>query len=88
MDLPDDLYRTLKARAALSGVTLRELVRHLIEQGLRTPRTGQTASAGRREPPPVIIPPCGTPVPAASRAALRHIEEEEDEEKHARSARR
>jgi hypothetical protein len=35
VDLPDDLYRALKARAALSGTTMRELIRRLIEQGLR-----------------------------------------------------
>ncbi|MBI3926759.1 MAG: ribbon-helix-helix protein, CopG family [Armatimonadetes bacterium] len=29
IDLPDDLYRTLKARAALNRVTLRELIRRV-----------------------------------------------------------
>jgi len=85
LDLPDDLYRMLKARAGLTGVTLRQLVQRLIEQGLRS-STGDEVSAGRRGPPPVIIPPRGVPIPAVSRAELARMEEEGDETKHARSA--
>jgi hypothetical protein len=81
IDIPDDLYRTLKARAGLSGVTLRQLLRQLIEQGLRSPRSEPSAS--RRVPPPVIIPPRGVPIPAVSREEIRRIEEEEDEAKYA-----
>lgn len=88
IDLPDDLYRALKARAALSGVTLRELVRRLIDQGLRQPAGGQPAGRSRREPPPVIVPPRGVPIPAVSRAELARLEEQDDEARHARSARR
>jgi hypothetical protein len=31
IDLPENLYRTLKARAGLSGITMRQLVQQLIE---------------------------------------------------------
>jgi hypothetical protein len=85
VDLPDDLYRTLKARAGLTGVTLRQLVQRLIEQGLRS-STGDEVSAGKHGPPPIIIPPRGVPIPVVSLAELTRIEEEEDEAKHARSA--
>jgi hypothetical protein len=85
IDIPEDLYRTLKARAVLSGVTLRELVQRLIEQGLRS-STGEAASRKKHGPPPVIIPGRGVPIPALSRAELVGMEEEEDEAKHARSA--
>jgi hypothetical protein len=81
IDLPENLYRSLKARAGLSGITLRELVQQLIEQGLRSPR-GEP-SVRRHAPPPVIIPPRGVPIPAMSREGIRRIEEEEDEAKHA-----
>ena len=84
IDLPDDLYRILKVRAGMNGVTLRALVQHLLEQGLRSPRSDP--SPERRAPPPVIIPPRGVPIPALSRAEIRRIEEEEDEAKHARLA--
>ncbi|HEY9870832.1 MAG TPA: hypothetical protein V6D08_16830 [Candidatus Obscuribacterales bacterium] len=86
IDIPDELYRTLKARAALKGISLRELVKDLIEHGLRASGQVAPSSARRREPPPVIIPPQGVPIPAISRAELHAIEESDDEKKHARSA--
>lgn len=79
IDLPDDLYRTLKARSALSGVSLRELIQSLIEQGLRS--SPPLSKTGGREPPPVIIPPRGVPIAAVSRDEIRRIEEAEDEKK-------
>jgi hypothetical protein len=85
IDLPENLYRSLKARAALSGLSLRELIRRLIEQGLRSPGPGPGAR-GLREPPPVIIPARGVPIPALSQAERLRLEEAEDEAKHARSA--
>ena len=81
IDLPESLYRTLKARAGLSGITLRQLVQQLIEQGLRSPRAA--LGEGRHVPPPVIVPPRGVRTPALSREEIRRIEEEEDEAKHA-----
>jgi hypothetical protein len=83
IELPDDLHRALKARAGLSGVTLRQLVQRLIEQGLRS-STGLEDAATRHDPPPVIIPPRGVPIPALGRGELKRMEEEEDEGKHAR----
>ena len=85
VDIPDGLYRTLKARAGLSGVTLRQLVLRLIEQGLGS-STAQSGAGKRRDPPPVIIAPRGVPIPALSHNKLRGMEEAEDEAKHARSA--
>ena len=37
LDLPDPLFRHLKARAALEGRTLRDLVVSLVERGLAAP---------------------------------------------------
>jgi hypothetical protein len=88
IDLPDDLYRALKTRAAINGVTMRDLVRRLIEQGLRQPGAGQPPRGARREAPPVIIPPRGIPIPAVPRSELHRMEEQEDVERHGRSARR
>lgn len=86
VDLPDDLLRALKARSALGGITLRELIRRLIEQGLRAPAHGPSPGTPRREPTPIIIPPSGVPIAAVLRPELARLEEEEDEAKHARSA--
>jgi hypothetical protein len=85
IDFPEDLYRTLKARAGLSGVSLSDLVRRLIEQGLRS-SYGESAPRKQFGPPPVIIPARGKPIPAISRTQIRRMEEDEDEAKHARSA--
>lgn len=37
LDLPDPLLRQLKAKAALEGTTLKDLMRTLVERGLRAP---------------------------------------------------
>jgi hypothetical protein len=83
VEIPDELYRTLKARAGLTGVTLRQLVQRLIEQSLSSPAMMPGA---RRAAPPVIVPARGIPIRALTRAKLRRIEEEEDEAKYAGSA--
>jgi hypothetical protein len=86
IDIPDELYRTLKARAALNGRPVREVVTQLIDQGLRAAPSAEPARDRRREPPPIAIPPGGTPVPALSHAEKARAEEIEDEARHARSA--
>ena len=35
LDLPDDLFRKLKARAALMGTTVKDLLTSYVESGLR-----------------------------------------------------
>jgi hypothetical protein len=37
LDLPDDLFRRVKAKAALEGATLKETLARYIESGLRQP---------------------------------------------------
>lgn len=37
LDLPDDLMRHLKSRAALEGCSLRDLVLSLVERGMQAP---------------------------------------------------
>ena len=75
VDLPDELYRTLKTRAAISGVTLRELIQSLIEEGLKGSVTRSIEPGDARTPPPVIIPPTGKPLPDLSPEALHRLEE-------------
>jgi hypothetical protein len=67
---------------------MRDLVRRLVEQGLRQADTAGESAPKRRGPPPVIIPPRARPIPAVPRAELRRTEDQEEEAKHARSARR
>lgn len=88
IDLPDDLYHRVKARAALDGLTPKELIARYVERGLRDQHIDNGAGAAParvRSPLPVIIPPTGRTVPALSSADLARIEDEEDLEKHERS---
>ena len=50
LDIPDPLFRHLKARAALEGSTLRDLVLSLVERGLNAPATPAPAMA------PITLP--------------------------------
>lgn len=43
-DLPDELMRHLKARAALEGRSLRDLVLELVERGLKAPPPAAAAA--------------------------------------------
>ena len=63
---------------------MRDLIRRLVEHGLRQPGMPAGSARGRREPPPVIIAPRNVAIPAIPRAELLRLEEEEDEAKHAR----
>lgn len=84
IDLPDELYRTLKARAALAGLSVKQVLQRFIEQGLQAPVEVRLQTE-RKSAPPVIIPPRGRPVPASTREMVQRIEAEEDMAKHARS---
>ena len=89
IDLPDDLLRQAKSKAALSGIKLKDLIARYVEEGLRrgTPfAESDTQPARRRSPPPVIIPTRGIPIQALRGDELREIETAEDEARHGRSA--
>jgi hypothetical protein len=89
VDLPDELLRQAKARAALDGVKLKDLIARYVEEGLRgrTPPLAETAqTTRRRRPPPVIIPARGVPIQALTGDESRDLETAEDEARHARSA--
>ena len=45
LELPDSLFKHLKTRAAMEGSTLRDLVVQLVERGLQTPVTAESAPA-------------------------------------------
>jgi hypothetical protein len=86
IEIPDELYRSLKARAALSGLPVRVVVAQLIDQGLRAVPSGAPARGHGWPPPPVAIVPQGMPIQALTRQEMRRAEESEDEAKLARSA--
>jgi plasmid stability protein len=47
LELPDPLFARLKARAALEGTTLKQLLRSFVEQGLADPGHGRDTPARR-----------------------------------------
>jgi hypothetical protein len=85
IDIPEELYRSLKARATLSGVTMRDAITQLINLGLRSASSAAPTRDRRRLPPPVAIPSRGLPIAALSHDDKARAEEIEDEAKHARS---
>lgn len=84
-DLPDDLYRRLKAHAALNGVPMRDTLQHFIELGLQQGSAKQPTKPGRRDPLPVFEALKGKSIPYLSPAELKRIDEEEDELRYGRS---
>lgn len=81
LDLPDPLFREVKARAAREGLKLKELLARYVEAGLRDEDgSARERPVVRREPLPVPIArrADGTVTPALSNAELNAILEEED----------
>ncbi|MGH8601726.1 MAG: hypothetical protein ACREXR_02770 [Gammaproteobacteria bacterium] len=84
--LPDDLFRQAKAKAALSGITLKDLIARYVAQGLREGDSASPAQPSQRSPLPVILEATtGKPIAALSKAKLADIELAEDIAKHERS---
>lgn len=76
LDLPDTLLRQLKAKAALEGTTLKELMRRLVERGLREPSEPLPlrSTAGAKLPSIKLGKPLNLPRP--SNAALFELLDE------------
>ena len=65
LDLPDPLFRELKARSALRGVLLKDYVAEILQTGLAQTAAAQ-AEARPRSPLPVIRKATGVAQPALS----------------------
>ncbi|MEQ1838840.1 MAG: hypothetical protein ABL994_00405 [Verrucomicrobiales bacterium] len=86
LDLPDPLFREVKARAAREGLKLKELLARYIEAGLSETASVPAGARGHREPLPVgIRREAGVPLhPAVSNRDLHSFLEEEDLENYRR----
>lgn len=87
VELPDDLFRHLKAKAALEGVSVKELLTEYVEVGLREAITPRRVR-GHRSPLPVIKRRGRSTIPDLTSELQARIEEEEDRAKLDRSFRR
>jgi hypothetical protein len=65
LDLPDSLFRELKARSALRGMLLKDYVAEILQTGLAQTAAAQ-AEARPRSPLPVIRKATGVAPPALS----------------------
>ena len=74
-DLPDPLMRHLKARAALEGRSLRDLVLELVERGLKAPSDAQAPRAAGL-PMVRLGRPLALPVEALNHADLSALADE------------
>ena len=86
VDLPDPLFRQVKARAALDGVKLKDLITRYIESGLRAEGSAPSQERSQRSPLPVIAKAnTGVPMPVLARAELAQLEVDEENAKYDRS---
>ena len=76
VDLPETLFREAKARAALAGITLKELLTRFIENGLRD--MDDSSHQDRMELPPVIPDVPGRRIELRSNAEIQAIFDAED----------
>lgn len=74
LDLPDPLFRELKAESALRGMKLKDLVAELLRRGL-SPRVPMSA---KRSDLPVIRQATGAVHPALSNREIENLLTEED----------
>lgn len=86
VDLPDELYRRLKARAALGGLRVRELMTQYLERGLGS--LPEHSADRPRSQPAVAVPRTGKSIRALSRAQLQQIDDDEEVARHAGPPRR
>jgi hypothetical protein len=78
LELPDPLFREVKARAAQSGLKLKELLTRYIEAGLKAPHLQSPQTRPKRAPLPTFGEPTGVPHRAYSNAELQEILDRED----------
>jgi hypothetical protein len=56
LDIPDPVFRELKAKAALEGTTLKALLHQLLESGLRSPpKKAAPLPQAESEPPSIKL---------------------------------
>lgn len=77
IDLPDELLRQAKAKAALGGMKLKDLITLYVEQGLRGGPSSNTATRQRSELP-IARKATGRTLPALTNLEIQRILDEEE----------
>lgn len=76
LDLPDDLFRQVKAKAAMDGRTLKELLTEFVLSGLQQPKTA--VAPGRRSKLPAIKRRGKRVIPNLTPELQAQVDKEED----------
>lgn len=77
IELPDDLFRQAKARAAMSGITLKELMTRCLEEGLKGFERLRQGNERQRSEPPIVRAATGRSLPVFTHAELHSILDED-----------
>lgn len=77
IDLPDELFRQVKAKAALSGFKLKDLITQYVEQGLKGTSLSVPPRRQRSELP-IVRAATGRTIPALTNAEMQRALDEED----------
>ena len=78
IDLPDELFRQVKAKAALDGTKLKDLVARYVEQGLKGTPPPTAPFRRQRSELPVARAATGHTLPALTNAEIQRILDEEE----------
>lgn len=78
IDVPDELLRQVKAKAALDGLRLKDLITRYLEQGLRGAQPATAPLRRRRSEMPVARAATGLCLPSLSNAEIERILGEEE----------
>jgi hypothetical protein len=78
IDLPDDLFRQAKAKAALNGMKLKDLITRFVEQGLKQGTPPGAPLRRVRSELPVARAATGRKLPDLTNAEIHRILEEEE----------
>ncbi len=79
IDLPDELLRQAKAKAALNGMKLKDLITQFVEQGLEQGASRSAVSLRRqRSELPVARAATGRSLPSLTNAEIDRLLDEEE----------
>lgn len=78
IDLPDELLRQVKAKAALDGLKLKDLITRYVEQGLKGGPPHTAPIRRRRSELPVARAATGRSLPSLTNADIQRIFDEEE----------
>jgi hypothetical protein len=78
IDLPEDLLRQVKAKAALDGMKLKDLITRYVEQGLREASPSKIPFGRRRSELPVSRVATGSTLPSLTNVEIQRILDEEE----------